>query len=51
LRAERITADLERRGIPRARLVVVNSRPPLQITDERVTGNRRVVFELAYSAE
>jgi outer membrane protein OmpA-like peptidoglycan-associated protein len=51
LRAERITADLERRGIPRARLVVVNSRPPYPITDERVTGNRRVVFELAYSAE
>ncbi|SFU99415.1 OmpA family protein [Methylobacterium sp. 174MFSha1.1] len=51
LRADRITADLERRGIPRARLVVVNSRPPYPITDERVTGNRRVVFELAYSAE
>lgn len=51
LRADRITADLERRGIPRARLVVVNSRPPFPITDERVTGNRRVVFELAYSAE
>ncbi|QRE75334.1 hypothetical protein [Methylobacterium aquaticum] len=51
LRAERITADLERRGIPRSRLVVVNSRPPYPITDERVTGNRRVVFELAYRAE
>lgn len=51
LRAERITADLERRGIPRSRLVVVNSRPPYPITDERVTGNRRVVFELAYKAE
>ncbi len=51
LRADRITADLERRGIPRSRLVVVNSRPPYPITDERVTGNRRVVFELAYSAE
>ncbi len=51
LRADRITADLERRGIPRARLIVVNSRPPYPITDERVTNNRRVVFELAYSAE
>ncbi|TNC11401.1 hypothetical protein FF100_19970 [Methylobacterium terricola] len=51
LRADRITADLERRGIPRTRLVVVNSRPPFPITEERVTGNRRVVFELAYGAE
>lgn len=51
LRADRITTDLERRGIPRARLVVVNSRPPYPITNERVTGNRRVVFELAYGAE
>ena len=51
LRATRITTDLEQRGIPRTRLIVVTSRPPLQITDERVTGNRRVVFELAYAAE
>lgn len=51
LRATRITTDLEQRGILRARLVVVTSRPPLQITDERITGNRRVIFELVYAAE